>query len=201
MSAATHSLGDKRMLRTREAIRRALLTLLQQKDTAEIRVSELSETAAISRRTFYLHYANVDDAVADLENEIEQCLLQEIRQSDVLWSHRFDLYQVFSRIDRALGQNKIYAGYLRCRRARYFVLYRLKNSVKALVLEPMKQHLCGTKEQVESAADFMVSGALSMYCEWLGNGNSTLQQLAETMQKMMQGAVGALLPKPTEKKE
>lgn len=37
---------DKRMLRTREAIRCALLSLLNQKDASQINVSELTEKAA-----------------------------------------------------------------------------------------------------------------------------------------------------------
>lgn len=74
---------DKRMLRTREAIRCALLLLLNQKDASQIKVSELTEKAEISRKTFYLHYASVDEALQELENEIEGWVMTQLAQSDI----------------------------------------------------------------------------------------------------------------------
>ena len=191
---------DKRMLRTREAIRCALLSLLNQKDVSQIRVSELTEKAAISRKTFYLHYSSVDEALQELENEIEQWLLAQLAQSDV-WDNRHDLYSILSRMDRALQEHETYSCYLENRRSRYFLMYRLKNSIVRMVKEQLQQNIPGEEEDMEAAADFAVSGVLSMYYEWLTAQQVTLRQLADKAQKLLFGAVRGLLGKRTEEKE
>ena len=191
---------DRRMLRTREAIRCALLSLLNQKDVSQIRVSELTEKAAISRKTFYLHYSSVDEALQELENEIEQWLLAQLAQSDV-WDNRHDLYSILSRMDRALQEHETYSCYLENRRSRYFLMYRLKNSIVRMVKEQMQQNIPGEEEDMEAAADFAVSGVLSMYYEWLTAQQVTLRQLADKAQKLLFGAVRGLLGKRTEEKE
>ena len=191
---------DKRMLRTREAIRCALLSLLNQKDVSQIRVSELTEKAAISRKTFYLHYSSVDEALQELENEIEQWLLAQLAQSDV-WGNRHDLYSILSRMDRALQEHETYSCYLENRRSRYFLMYRLKNSIVRMVKEQMQQNIPGEEEDMEAAADFAVSGVLSMYYEWLTAQQVTPRQLADKAQKLLFGAVRGLLGKRTEEKE
>ena len=122
---------DKRMLRTREAIRCALLSLLNQKDASQINVSELTEKAQISRKTFYLHYASVDEALQELENEIEGWVMAQLAQSDI-WDNRHDLYTILSRVDKALQEHETYSCYLENRRSRYFLMYRLKNSIAKL---------------------------------------------------------------------
>ena len=180
---------DKRMLRTREAIRCALLSLLNQKDASQINVSELTEKAQISRKTFYLHYASVDEALQELENEIEGWVMAQLAQSDI-WDNRHDLYTILSRVDKALQEHETYSCYLENRRSRYFLMYRLKNSIAEV-----------GEEDVEAAADFAVSGVLSMYYDWLTAQRVTLRQLAEKAQKLLLGAVGGLLGKKTEEKE
>ena len=155
---------DKRMLRTREAIRCALLSLLNQKDASQINVSELTEKAQISRKTFYLHYASVDEALQELENEIEGWVMAQLAQSDI-WDNRHDLYTILSRVDKALQEHETYSCYLENRRSRYFLMYRLKNSIAKMVKDEITENAGAEvgEEDVEAAADFAVSGVLSMY--------------------------------------
>lgn len=82
-------------------------------------------------------------------------------------------------------------------------MYRLKNSIAKMVKDEIKEN-AGTEageEDVEAAADFAVSGVLSMYYDWLTAQRVTLRQMAEKAQKLLLGAVGGLLGKKTEEKE
>ena len=80
-------------------------------------------------------------------------------------------------------------------------MYRLKNSIVRMVKEQMQQNIPGEEEDMEAAADFAVSGVLSMYYEWLTAQQVTLRQLADKAQKLLFGAVRGLLGKRTEEKE
>ena len=52
--------GDRRSKRTDKLLQESLVELLQMKNLQEITVSELTETADLSRTTFYLHNDNID---------------------------------------------------------------------------------------------------------------------------------------------
>ena len=193
---------DKRMLRTREAIRCALLLLLNQKDASQIKVSELTEKAEISRKTFYLHYASVDEALQELENEIEGWVMTQLAQSDI-WGNRHDLYSILSRVDLALREHETYSCYMESRRSRYFMMFRLKNAIAKMVKEQIREN-AGTgaeEDDVEAAAEFAVSGILSMYYDWLKAQRITLRQLADKAQRLLNGGMLGLLGKKTEEKE
>lgn len=52
---------DRRALRTRAALREALLTLMTERGWEAISVQDVCERADIARSTFYLHYASKDE--------------------------------------------------------------------------------------------------------------------------------------------
>ncbi|MEU1994123.1 TetR family transcriptional regulator [Nocardia gamkensis] len=56
---------DTRILRTRESLRAAVLELVADRDWSEISITDLTRHARVSRPTFYLHYASLDELAAD----------------------------------------------------------------------------------------------------------------------------------------
>ena len=114
-----------------------------------------------------------------------------------------DLYTILSRVDKALQEHETYSCYLENRRSRYFLMYRLKNSIAKMVKDEITENAGAEvgEEDVEAAADFAVSGVLSMYYDWLTAQRVTLRQMAEKAQKLLTGAVSGLLGKKTEEKE
>ncbi len=65
---------DRRVVRTRTAIEQAFIELLETTDYDKITISAIAQTAQINRKTFYLHYASVDElldqAVENLANRV-----------------------------------------------------------------------------------------------------------------------------------
>ena len=57
---------DLRIVKTRRALREALVELLEKTDYAKITVTAIAQTACVNRKTFYSHYRNVDDLVAEV---------------------------------------------------------------------------------------------------------------------------------------
>jgi AcrR family transcriptional regulator len=52
---------DRRVVRTRQSLRAALMELVNEKDYEQISVEEITERANISRAAFYLHFKDKDD--------------------------------------------------------------------------------------------------------------------------------------------
>ena len=60
---------DKRVRRTKKAIREALLKLIQDKPISRVSTSELCREADINRNTFYAHYSTPEDVLSEIEDE------------------------------------------------------------------------------------------------------------------------------------
>jgi AcrR family transcriptional regulator len=72
---------DRRVIRTREALRTALLALISEKDYEEITVEEITERANVGRATFYLHYKAKEDLLLEEFHEISGKKALELAQT------------------------------------------------------------------------------------------------------------------------
>src|SRR5215216_6296836 len=80
---------DRRIQRTRKALRTALLELIKEKGYDAISIEEITDRANLGRATFYLHYKDKEELLLeefrDMANEKVQ-MLTEIPFSDWLQS-------------------------------------------------------------------------------------------------------------------
>ncbi|MBR0510437.1 MAG: TetR/AcrR family transcriptional regulator [Clostridia bacterium] len=61
---------DRRVKRTKKALRDCLFRLLEEKSADEITVKELTALADINRSTFYFYYKDIDDMLIRIQDEI-----------------------------------------------------------------------------------------------------------------------------------
>ncbi|MCU5745277.1 TetR/AcrR family transcriptional regulator [Staphylococcus sp. SQ8-PEA] len=69
---------DRRVRKTKDAIRHAFISLLREKTLEKITISDITEKADINRGTFYLHYLDKYDLLDSLENEYINLLSQSL---------------------------------------------------------------------------------------------------------------------------
>lgn len=60
---------DRRVIRTKQQIRQAMIELLSEKGINAISVRELTQRANINRGTFYIHYRDTQDLITQLGSE------------------------------------------------------------------------------------------------------------------------------------
>lgn len=61
---------DRRIQRTRQALRKALMELIKEKGYDPISVEEITQCANLGRATFYLHYKDKEDLLIDEFSEL-----------------------------------------------------------------------------------------------------------------------------------
>ncbi|UIF29060.1 TetR/AcrR family transcriptional regulator [Levilactobacillus brevis] len=66
---------DRRVVRTKQALRAAFRKLAQQYRYHEITVQQLTDEANINRKTFYLHFDSIDDLAESFTTEIADQIL------------------------------------------------------------------------------------------------------------------------------
>ena len=71
---------DRRIQRTRQALRTALLELIKKKDYNSISIEEITQRANVGRATFYLHYKDKEDLLLEHFSEMANEKVQMISQ-------------------------------------------------------------------------------------------------------------------------
>ncbi len=74
--------SDRRVKRTKKALRDALLSLLETKSINEISVTELTTLADVNRATFYFYYTDLIDMLTQIQNETYHTFSQVVNESD-----------------------------------------------------------------------------------------------------------------------
>ncbi len=69
---------DKRILKSRRALLRAMPSLLRDKPIEKITVREIAEAAGINRKTFYAHYASPADLYTDLADKVTDAIIKRM---------------------------------------------------------------------------------------------------------------------------
>ena len=175
---------DLRVIKTKRVIRGALVELMSEKGLSEITVSELSARAMINRKTFYRHYREIGDVVAELENEILEEFAEIMRKNN---ASVLDVGDVFRDISKQIERERdLYVKMMKLNPDLFS-----KGRIKAMLCRAMSVSLKNdgavTDETTLSAvSEFTVSGVLSMYSMWFDGGCAAdLSALTEVLVKMV----------------
>lgn len=178
--------SDKRVIRTKKAIKAALFKIMEEKDISSISISELTQEANVNRRTFYTHYRNITDILDEIEGDLVEALGKLVQSID-LKASRKSAYDLFIGLDTLITVEFDYYFHLVRVDMRGLLMSRLKNVIKEMT-DMLLEQLC--KKHGENAAivsSFIVGGFLNMYLEWhFHPENCKIEQAAELAGKMVE---------------
>ncbi|MEK3685167.1 TetR/AcrR family transcriptional regulator [Paenibacillus sp. FSL R10-2736] len=94
---------DRRILKTQEALKAAIIDLMKEKSFDDITIQDLSDRANVSRGTIYLHYMDKYDLLDKLiETHIDELRVRCAAAADldfatgsVLWTEYFESHYAF----------------------------------------------------------------------------------------------------------
>jgi AcrR family transcriptional regulator len=75
---------DPRVIRTRKMLRDALIELIGEKGFSAISVQDITQRATLNRATFYLHYRDKEDLLAQSVEEILEELVTGMKECRLL---------------------------------------------------------------------------------------------------------------------
>ncbi|MGG3305865.1 TetR/AcrR family transcriptional regulator [Paenibacillus sp. FSL W8-0187] len=75
----SNKMTDRRIVRSKEALKQALLSLLSQKSFSSISITEIVELANYNRGTFYTHYDNKEALLDDILTPLMEELIASFR--------------------------------------------------------------------------------------------------------------------------
>ena len=161
---------DRRVLRTKQQIRQALIDLLCEKSEKDISVRELAQRAGINRGTFYIHYKDIHDLVEQLVDEATEKLLavckrhppaQTPRESYPFLTDLFETLQSDPQLFAILLGSSCSHAY--SERICVMLQENFLNDLLAVFYS-------ADPKQRQVASAFIVAGCLHQALQWLENG-------------------------------
>ncbi len=175
---------DKRVIRTKKAIRGALFKLMESKDIANITISELTNLANVNRRTFYTHYSNLTDILDETESEIVEALQKLIERFDTS-NMTESIYILFIKLNRIITED--YGFYFQLMKSdfRGVLISRMKGVLKASNDKILGRISVNANEKyVMLLSSFINGGFLNLFLEWNKYGKGVSDVSIETAAKV-----------------
>ena len=172
---------DRRVIRTKKAIRNAFAQLLSVKELDDITVKDIAELADINRKTFYSYYSGVHMILEETENEIVEDFEAAIRDLPPDKLVR-EPYLLFSRLSAIINADiDFYEPLMKVNRSSSLIA-KVSEMLKQKVRESYAAFSRVGEETFNIMVDFTFSGLFSVYQSWFNSERrQSIEEISRTL--------------------
>lgn len=172
---------DRRVLKTKKAIRNAFAKLLSTKEVNQITVTDIADAADINRKTFYSYYSGAYAVMEEIENEILSSFATAIEDLDLTQALQ-DPYEVFIRLTAVISRDLEFYSHLMQTNSSNSLTMKLVTMLKQRFKATFGAHLNVDEKALDMLLDYTLAGMLKVYQEWF---NSERTESIEEMSKKL----------------
>lgn len=184
---------DKRVVKTKRAIRQSFADLASEKDVARITVKEIADRACINRKTFYMHYASVGDVLNEIENDMLETVGNALKTSAAP-PNRISPAMMFRKIAETLESESTLCDTIVKSPAGDGFASKLKDTLKAVFADLVNDGRHTPRNQIEPVIEYVSSGMASVYRQWAATGRTEpLEDISQTVEDITAGGMRSLL--------
>jgi len=168
---------DGRIRKTKEKLHNSLIELLKQKPLIDISVTALCKDAGIDRNTFYSHYSNTSEVLAEILDGYKREALENIRKN----LPNFDFEKMLLETCLLIYKYRDLSGLLYNDSLGTHYLFELINRCNETCLPIfIQQNPAADLEKLTFANRFATGGATILLLDWCKNG---MQESPEEISK------------------
>ena len=161
---------DRRVLKTKRAIRNAFAKLLTEKDLNDITVKDVAELADINRKTFYNYYTGIYQLVDEIENDIAAEFGDMIEDLDVMECLR-DPMIVFNLLSEMMSKDYDFYSSLFKINVNSVLLKKIAGSMIEIAKNTARKSIKDADENVlDVTIKFIFYGEVLTYHDWFRRG-------------------------------
>lgn len=184
---------DRRVLKTKKAIRNALALLLSEKELEDISIKDVADAADINRKTFYNYYSGIHEVIDEIENEIISACDWAIQGLDI-WRDMKRPYIFFEKFTAVLNRDLEFYGYLMKMRGNLSLAYKLTALLKGKIREAFLQQVSCEKEKADIIIDYAVTGMIAVYQTWFNAGRrQPIEEISEMLSILCFSGISGVL--------
>ena len=185
---------DRRVIKTKKAIRSAFSHLAAEKNISDITVKDIAERADINRKTFYNYYDGVYQVIDEIENELITAFataLSEIDFTVVINNPSL----LFDRLTNNISRDIDFYSHLAKREENSSLIRKIINTLKDKLKQSVSSQITVSPELLDIVADYTVGGLVAVYQSWFASRRKvpleTLSQIVSTL--TFEGVNGILM--------
>lgn len=163
--------ADRRVIKTKRAIKNAFARLLTEKDINDITISDIAAVADINRKTFYNYYSGVHEVIDEIENDIIRHVDEAL--TDIDFKSSIDSpYLIFEKLTAVINTDMDFFGYLLSMNSNVSLTSKIVELLTVKVKAIIMPYLDTDEDRVDLMLNFMISGMVAVYKRWFNSERS-----------------------------
>lgn len=159
---------DRRVRKTKRALRQSLFQLIEKKSISQITVTELTELADVNRSTFYLYYNDVPDMMEKIQNEIYNVVYRTVIHKISEFTSVDDFYSYYIDILKLCEENHELFRFVTRNECNNGLAERIKQSVRYVVPDSAK--VFDKHDPRHYLTTYALSGTVAVILDWINDG-------------------------------
>ncbi|MGG0740852.1 TetR/AcrR family transcriptional regulator [Niallia taxi] len=163
---------DKRILKSKKALKAAFLLLMQEKNFKDITITDIVQTADLNRGTFYKHYAYKEELLNEIMDDVMTDFIASYREP-YKNSETFEVSKLTSNAIKVFDHVQKHASFYKLIiHSEIFARfpYKLCNVLKELSIQDLHVHENDAHIDRELAASYSAYAIYGMIIEWIEAG-------------------------------
>ena len=153
---------DIRVRNTMAAVRKSLIDLMGEEKFEDITISMLCKNAGISRKTFYMHYASLDDVITDIGKDMYAQMSDRFKSKESDYGMR----DVLKDINEIISNNLDTYFKMATSESHHEFHIALEIAFQKIVADVCRNSYGLTSPNLEYYSTFYASGIISVYGKW-----------------------------------
>lgn len=182
---------DRRVIKTKKAIRGALMEIVEDKDLNKITMKEIAERADVDRKTVYNYYASAQDILDEIEDEAVVELEELTRDLQYDPENPLAVFEVLTAL--LVSKLEVYTHLMRMELNSRLIL-KMISYLRDKVRETISRSKDIKPERVELVTEYVTAGLFSAYRYWFNaEEQCSLKEFSEDVAALVLDGVSVAL--------
>lgn len=182
---------DRRVIKTKKAIRGALMEIVEDKDLNKITMKEIAERADVDRKTVYNYYASAQDILDEIEDEAVAELEELTRDLQYDPEKPLAVFEVLTAL--LVSKLEVYTHLMRMELNSRLIL-KMISYLRDKVRETISRSKDIKPERVELVTEYVTAGLFSAYRYWFNaEEKCSLKEFSEDVAALVLDGVSVAL--------
>lgn len=176
---------DRRVIKTKHAIFKAFVELLNEKDVNQITITDIAKKANINRKTFYNYYSDAYEVMEEIENLTVEAFINNM--GTVEFTNMADfLTEIFIKFTETVNKDLEFFNLLFKTNNRSFLIVKIVEELKEYVQKRIEESNELDIPRFEVVSNFYLSGVLSVYMNWfMNNYDQSIEEISALLTELV----------------